>query len=120
MPRGDAVAGERNRKTPMVRTLLTSTSPVAGGPVAGLPVVGKAGKKRIAQSLVFDSERKAWTVQRWAAEMDVSVPTVWDWIKQGKVPSVKCGGRRLIRISPDDYMDACAAEAAAAASTAAE
>jgi hypothetical protein len=31
------------------------------------------------------------------------------------VASVKCGGRRLIRISPRDYMDACAAAAATAA-----
>jgi excisionase family DNA binding protein len=74
-------------------------------------------KKRTAQPLV-GSERKAWTVQRWAAEMDVSVPTTWDWIKQGRLRTVKVGGRRLIRDSPDDYMDACAAEAAAKAAAA--
>jgi len=34
-------------------------------------------------------------------------------VKDGRVPSVKIGGRRLIRISPRDYMDACAAAAAA-------
>jgi len=36
-------------------------------------------------------------------------------VKEGRLPSVKIGGRRLIRISPRDYMDACAATAASAA-----
>ena len=82
------------------------------GPRIG-QLVGAARKKNAQPLIGF--ERAAWTVQRWALEMDVSVPTVWDWIKQGKVASVKCGGRRLIRISPRDYMDACAAAAATAA-----
>jgi excisionase family DNA binding protein len=100
---------ERKPDNPMElkEQLLTST--------AAPPAV----KKRTAQSFA-DSERKAWTVQRWAFEMNVSVPTTWDWIKAGKIPSVKCGGRRLIRISPDDYMDACAADEAAAKAAAAE
>jgi predicted DNA-binding transcriptional regulator AlpA len=93
----------------MVRTLLTSTSPLAGAEV----------KKRTAQPLV-GIERVAWTVKRWSQESDLSVPTVWEMIKRGQLPSVKIGGRRLIRISPGDYMDACAAAAAAAAASAAE
>jgi excisionase family DNA binding protein len=104
---GLASAKERKPDNPMELKDQLSTSTVAGAAV----------KKRTAQSFA-DSERKAWTVQRWAFVMGVSVPTTWDWIKAGKIPSVKCGGRRLIRISPDDYMDACAAEAAAKAAAA--
>ena len=85
--------------------LLTSTAAVA---------VGAAGKKRTAQPLV-GIERSAWTVKRWSQEMDLSIPTVWVMVKEGRLPSVKIGGRRLIRISPRDYMDACAATAASAA-----
>jgi hypothetical protein len=72
------------------------------------------GKKKTAQPLV-GFERQAWTIKRWSQEIDLSIPTVWVMVKDGRVPSVKIGGRRLIRISPRDYMDACAAAAAAAA-----
>ena len=84
---------------------LTSTSAVA---------VGAAGKKKNAQPLV-GFERQAWTVKRWSQEMDLSIPTVWVMVKEGKLETVKIGGRRLIRVSPRDYMDACAAAAASAA-----
>ena len=67
--------------------------------------------KRTARPLV-GIERSAWTVQGWSAEISLSVPTVWTMIKEGKLETVKIGGRRLIRISPRDYMDACAAAAA--------
>ena len=39
----------------------------------------------------------AYGVKEAAAAMCVSKATVWEWIRQGRVRSVKIGGRTLIR-----------------------
>jgi excisionase family DNA binding protein len=38
-------------------------------------------------------------IARVAQSMDVSVRTVWAWILQNEIPTVRLGRRRLIRLS---------------------
>ena len=52
------------------------------------------GKKKTAQPLV-GFERQAWTIKRWSQEIDLSIPTVWVMVKDGRVPSVKIGGKKV-------------------------
>lgn len=44
-----------------------------------------------------NDNRLAYGVPQAAEAMCVSKATVWEWIRQGKVRSVKIGGRTLIR-----------------------
>lgn len=40
-------------------------------------------------------EREFCTVREAAEQLDVSVPTVWRWVKSGKLPALRIGGRTI-------------------------
>ena len=48
--------------------------------------------------MAIPTDLRALTVRQTAEALNVSQPTIWIWIREGHLPSVKIGGRRLIPV----------------------
>ena len=49
-------------------------------------------------------ERVAWSVKHWCVAVDVSPAYTYELLAEGKIESVKLGGKRLITTAPRDFI----------------
>lgn len=54
----------------------------------------------------------AWSVKSWCDGLDISAAFAYELMAAGKVPSVKIGGKRLITVSPREFIAGLAEKAA--------
>ena len=61
-------------------------------------------------------ERSGWSLRQWSDETgDIGRSTIYRLLDEGRIKSVKVGGRRVILTSPREYLEAAVAEAEQAA-----
>lgn len=60
----------------------------------------------------FNPDKAAWSVKSWCACLDLSPAYAYELMAAGKVASVKIGGKRLITISPKEFLLGLGAKAA--------
>lgn len=56
----------------------------------------KKGKHKLLLDRVTAVQRRYWRVPELAAELGISPHTVWKWIREGLLPSVRIGGAILL------------------------
>jgi hypothetical protein len=49
-------------------------------------------------------DKAAWSVKSWCADVDLSPAYAYELMAEGKISSVKVGGKRLITTAPRDFI----------------
>lgn len=62
---------------------------------------------------VTPPQRRAWRPNEWLQEVPVSRSQLYEWLKTGKIDSVRVGGTRLITESPTAFIERHRAKPAA-------
>lgn len=64
---------------------------------------------------IREEERYAWAVSDWAHAAGISRASVYNLMSDGKIESVKYGGKRLITTHPRDFLASLASSKSEAA-----